>query len=34
MKKMMMLFSVITSMMMASCSKEHLEYQAGDLSVC
>ena len=34
MKKMMMLFSVITSaMMMASCSQEHLEYQAGDLSV-
>ena len=34
MKKMMMLFSVITSMMMASCCQEHLEYQAGDLSVC
>ena len=31
----MFLIPVITSMMMmASCSKEHLEYQAGDLSVC
>lgn len=34
MKKMMMLFFVITSVMMMSCSKEHMEYQAGDLSVC
>ena len=34
MKKMMLLISVIISvMMMASCSKEHLEYQAGDISV-
>ena len=31
---MMFLIPVITSMMMASCSKENLEYQAGDLSVC
>ena len=30
----MLLISVITSMMMASCSKEQIEYQAGDLSVC
>lgn len=30
----MLLISVITSvMMMASCSKEHIAYQAGDLSV-
>ena len=34
MKKMMMLFFVITSVMMMSCSNEHMEYQAGDLSVC
>ena len=34
MKKMMLLISVITSvMMMASCSKEHSADQAGDLSV-
>jgi hypothetical protein len=34
MKKMVMLLSVIASvMMMASCSKEHIEYQSGDLSV-
>ena len=34
MKKMVMLFSVITSVMIiASCSKEHIEYQSGDLSV-
>ena len=34
MKKMMMLFFVITSVMMMSCSNEHMEYQAGDLSEC
>ncbi len=30
----MLLISVITSVMMMSCSNEHMEYQAGDLSVC
>ncbi len=30
----MLLISVITCVMMASCSKEQIEYQAGDLSVC
>ena len=35
MKKMMLLFSVIASVMLvASCSKEHIVYQSGDLSVC
>ena len=32
---MVILFSVIASvMMMASCNKEHIEYQSGDLNVC
>ena len=30
----MLLISVITCVMMASCSQEQIEYQAGDLSVC